>query len=92
MKGAQSYRIVVGAGALERCAADIAPGGALGFSSSTAVVVITDRNVWRCHGARLMGALEAVGLQPLLKILPPGEEAKTRSIKEDIEDWMLASG
>ncbi len=58
--------------------------------ASTAVVVITDTNVWRWHGARLLRALAAAAVPtPLVKILPPGEHTKTRAFKEQVEDWML---
>jgi 3-dehydroquinate synthetase len=56
------------------------------------IVVITDSNVWRWHGARLLASFTAAGAPPLLiHVLPPGEAAKTRATKEMIEDWMLTN-
>ena len=53
--------------------------------------MITDENVWACHGYRLCAAFASAGLRkPLVRILPPGECSKTRESKAAIEDWMLA--
>ncbi len=52
-------------------------------------MVVTDKNVWRWHGARLAAALAAARVQPLVRVLQPGEHTKTRASKEEIEDWML---
>ena len=90
MKGPSAYQIIVGVGALERAARDVSPGGALGFTASTSVVVLSDTTVWRHHGARFLAALQACGARPLVKLLPPGEGAKCRAEKEAVEDWMLA--
>jgi 3-dehydroquinate synthetase len=55
------------------------------------IVVVTDTNVWRWHGARFLAAFAAAGGPRLLvRVLPPGEAAKSRATKEAIEDWMLA--
>ncbi len=52
--------------------------------------MVTDTNVWRWHGARLLRALAAAAVPaPLVRVLPPGEHTKTRAYKEQVEDWML---
>jgi hypothetical protein len=58
-------------------------------SASASVVVLTDANVWRWHGARFSRALAAAGVAPLVKVLAPGEATKARAVKEEVEDWML---
>ena len=64
----------------------------LGLTASSSVVVVTDANVWRWHGHKLEAAFAAAGLaQPLVKVLQPGEGSKSRAVKADIEDWMLAN-
>ena len=89
-----SYEVVVGPSALDELGLDIAPGGRLGFTRGTTVVVVTDTTVWRLHGARLSDALSRAGVpMPLLvRQLPPGEGAKSREEKAAIEDWMLGAG
>lgn len=67
------------------------PGGRLGATASTRVVLVTDENAWFFHGARFVEVLRAAGLSPLVKVLKPGEGSKTRQTKEEIEDWMLAN-
>ena len=91
MKPPSTYTITVGPGALERAALDLAPGGPLRCTPATSLVILSDTNVWRHHGPRLLAALAAARLPPpLLKLLPPGEAAKSRAVKEGVEDWMLA--
>eukprot|EP01116_Phalansterium_solitarium_P017376 TRINITY_DN4263_c0_g1_i1.p1 TRINITY_DN4263_c0_g1~~TRINITY_DN4263_c0_g1_i1.p1 ORF type:complete len:1532 (-),score=617.73 TRINITY_DN4263_c0_g1_i1:193-4788(-) len=52
-------------------------------------VVVSDTNVWRLHGPRVLAGLRAVGVEPLLTTIEPGEASKTRATKERLEDWML---
>lgn len=62
-----------------------------GIPPAKSIVVITDENVWRWHGLRLLESLRnAAAPTPLLYVLPPGEASKTREAKEAIEDFMLA--
>lgn len=70
---------------------DIAANAPLRLSSVSAVVVITDEHVWKWHGRRLLQSFEAHGLKPLLRILAPGEQTKSREQKAAIEDWMLSN-
>lgn len=72
------------------CPQDIAA-GALPRASS--LVVVTDANVWRCHGDRFRAAFTTAGVAPapLVHVLQPGEASKVRESKAVIEDWMLAN-
>jgi pentafunctional AROM polypeptide len=54
-------------------------------------VIITDSNVYGLYGAALVSTFEQVlHVKPFVKVLPPGEETKSRQVKEEIEDFMLA--
>jgi pentafunctional AROM polypeptide len=53
-------------------------------------VIVTDSTVHRLHGSAIYASFQAAGIQPLVKVIPPGEETKCRETKEEIEDWMLA--
>ncbi|KAL6059567.1 3-dehydroquinate dehydratase (3-dehydroquinase) [Balamuthia mandrillaris] len=56
-------------------------------------VIVTDENVARLHGERLQRAfVEVMGVPPLVKVIPAGENTKTRAMKEEIENWMLSKG
>jgi 3-dehydroquinate synthetase len=70
---------------------DIREQKSLGISSISSVVVITDEHVWKFHGRRLLQSCAANGITPLVKVLPPGEASKTRDVKAEVEDWMLAN-
>ena len=54
--------------------------------------LITDRNVARLHGRRLLAALRRRGLDVRLLAVPAGERAKTRATKSRLEDRMVAAG
>jgi len=63
------------------------------------IVILSDTNVWPLYGGALLGAFDAktqeLGLGSvalLCKQLPPGEQTKCRSVKAEIEDWMILSG
>ena len=84
------YSIVIGQRVLDDIGRDIVTRGS-GIPQAQSIVVITDENVWRWHGLRLLNSLSLAGVPPpLLYILPPGESSKTREVKESIEDFMLA--
>ena len=89
-----AYDIVVGRGLLPRVVADLASAPASGLPRSSSVVVVTDANVWRLHGADWVAAAAGAGALPrwFVYVLPPGEGAKCREVKADVEDWMLAAG
>lgn len=89
-----SYQVVVKSSALEQCAIDLSPTGSLKKSASSKLVIITDANVWKWHGHRLISALEKAGSAtptPLVYILEPGEGSKSRATKEKVEDFMLSN-
>eukprot|EP01061_Rhynchopus_euleeides_P046823 TRINITY_DN9073_c0_g3_i2.p1 TRINITY_DN9073_c0_g3~~TRINITY_DN9073_c0_g3_i2.p1 ORF type:complete len:1550 (+),score=597.62 TRINITY_DN9073_c0_g3_i2:119-4651(+) len=53
-------------------------------------VVITDENVGPLYLDRVLDSFErATGLRPIHKTLAPGESAKCRGVKAELEDWML---
>jgi 3-dehydroquinate synthase len=54
--------------------------------------VITDANVGRLHGRRILSSLRRAGLVAHLLPVPAGERSKTREIKARLEDRMLALG
>jgi len=86
--------VVVKSSALEQCAIDLSPTGSLKKSASSKLVIITDANVWKWHGHRLLSALEKAGAAtptPLVYILEPGEGSKSRATKEKVEDFMLSN-
>lgn len=45
--------------------------------------------MWRWHGHAFEAAFAAAGVDFIVRVLAPGEQAKTRATKEAIEDWML---
>lgn len=58
---------------------------------ATKFVIITDSNVFPLYGSTLVTTFEKVlKVKPFVKIIPPGEESKSRAMKEEIEDFMLA--
>lgn len=56
------------------------------------VVVVSDATVAGLYAGALMRALEDESVKAILITFPAGEEYKTRSTKEMIEDRMLSSG
>ena len=53
-------------------------------------VAVTDSNVYKLYGNILVEAFEKVNINLYVKIIEPGEAAKSRRIKEEIEDWMFS--
>jgi pentafunctional AROM polypeptide len=54
-------------------------------------VIITDSNVFPLYGQTLVSTFEKVlKIKPFVKVIPPGEESKSRQVKEEIEDFMLS--
>lgn len=80
--GEQSYAVDIGAGLLEERLA-----GAVGAASR--VVLVSDENVFRLHGARALGAL---GGEPVVVQLTPGEEHKHIGSVERIWRAALEAG
>jgi 3-dehydroquinate synthase len=56
------------------------------------VVVITDRNVARHHGAAVEARLRKMGLEPRTYVLPPGEQSKKMAVVIGAARWMLSQG
>ncbi len=58
---------------------------------ATKFVIITDCNVFPLYGPALVASIEKeLKVKPFVKVIPPGEESKSRQVKEEIEDFMLA--
>eukprot|EP00742_Colponemidia_sp_Colp-10_P007159 GILJ01007688.1.p1 GENE.GILJ01007688.1~~GILJ01007688.1.p1 ORF type:complete len:1534 (-),score=263.07 GILJ01007688.1:99-4658(-) len=57
--------------------------------SASCYIVVTDTIIVKLYGHKLEAAFKAAGLPCLLKVIGPGEAAKTRQTKEEIEDFML---
>ncbi len=53
-------------------------------------VVITDVNVKALYGEQFVDAMLQLTPSVALMAFPAGEASKTRRVKEEIEDWMLA--
>eukprot|EP00051_Salpingoeca_urceolata_P000261 m.33341 g.33341 ORF g.33341 m.33341 type:complete len:1512 (-) comp10359_c0_seq2:178-4713(-) len=66
--------------------------------NTSTFVVITDSNVHALYGDTLVSSLTAKlrtassNAKVIVKAISPGEQSKSRPIKETLEDWMLASG
>jgi 3-dehydroquinate synthase len=83
--GARSYRVSIGHGSrnnLQRL---------IPFSLPRPTLVVSDRNVWREHGAHMQRALEP--LRPVGQIiLPAGERSKSRASLASLHDQFLEAG
>lgn len=75
--GSRSYPIHIGAGALADAGRLIAP--ALGGGRA---LVVADATVARLHGARLLAALAAAGIDARIAEFPAGEPSKTLATAE----------
>eukprot|EP01135_Chromosphaera_perkinsii_P007194 Nk52_evm2s745 gene=Nk52_evmTU2s745 len=52
-------------------------------------VLITDRHLEKIVLPQVKQKFASAGINLLVKVVPPGEQSKCRSVKEDIENWML---
>eukprot|EP00124_Ichthyophonus_hoferi_P004631 Ihof_evm1s535 gene=Ihof_evmTU1s535 len=52
--------------------------------------IITDENVASFHLASLLAGFQDEGVTVFSKVLPPGEQTKSRDVKNSIEDWLLS--
>ncbi|CEH18118.1 pentafunctional protein [Ceraceosorus bombacis] len=69
----------------------------IGQLPASAYLLVTDTNVAKLHLSPLQAAFRSTltssrRAQLLSYVMPSGEATKTRKTKEDLEDWMLASG
>lgn len=84
-----SYDIQIGRDLGDTLAADL-KGGLCGRPSRIAVV--SDSNVAPLYAEALLEKLRAAGFTAELFTIPAGEKSKTRAMKEQVEDAMLAHG
>jgi pentafunctional AROM polypeptide len=57
---------------------------------SSRYVLISDETVYRLYGQTISEEFKNQNLELFIKVIPPGEESKTRETKQEIEDWMLS--
>lgn len=85
--GQRSYDIVIGPNVLpeigERLIPVLKPG-------TKRVFILTDKNVWRCHGETLTTYLSDAGLQAITTVMPPGEATKSFSNLEDVLEGLIS--
>ncbi|MGH6957282.1 MAG: iron-containing alcohol dehydrogenase, partial [Caulobacteraceae bacterium] len=81
------YEVVIGRGLVERAGELAAP-----FARGRRVAVVSDRTVNGLHGARLLAALAAAGIEAESVVIEPGEEAKSFAGLEALCDALLALG
>lgn len=79
-----SYDIVIGCGLSEKLAEELQK-----TQIANAYTIITDSNVERIYGKKLLQDLKSKGIHSHLISFPAGEKSKSRKIKEKIEDSML---
>src|SRR5262249_29896189 len=85
--GADSHPVHVGAGLLDET-------GRLARRAGLAagrVLVVTDVNVARLFGERLMAALRASGFAPQVLEVAPGEPSKSLSTLQQVYDALIAA-
>ncbi|MCC5995814.1 MAG: 3-dehydroquinate synthase [Oceanicaulis sp.] len=82
--GARSYDVLIGADALEAGAARLPA-----FCPRGRALIAADRAAFAAHGERLLAAVKAAGLTPLVREIEGGESAKTWAGLEALTGWML---
>jgi 3-dehydroquinate synthase len=82
--GERAYPVVVGPGLIEQAGAQIARLG-----ETARLAVVTDANVARLHGERLMRSLNAAGLRASLVSVPAGEATKSFDGLRELLDRLL---
>lgn len=83
--GERSYDVLIEAGLLDRVADHLTP-----FARGGRLIVVSDENVWRAQGERLMRGLRPLRADPIL--VPPGEASKSWSGLASLVDALLARG
>lgn len=82
--GSRGYDILIGAGVLDEAGAAIAP-----FAPGKRAAIVSDENVMRLHGPRLLASLEKAGLSTTQIVMSPGEGAKSFAGLERVIDGLL---
>ena len=85
--GERSYPIIIEAGCLEMIGDHLAASG-----KGRKYAVISDSQVAKIHGQRLMGCLEKAGLSAELLVFPQGEASKNLSTVGDLAGRLATSG
>jgi len=85
--GERSYNIYCGQGLLEKLGLLLEP-----LDVAKRCLVITDEIVAPLYLSQAIQSLEAAGFTPLVKQVPPGEEAKSLKIASEIYDIALDAG
>jgi len=86
-KKESSYKIVIGSGLLSQVP-KILKNNPLGNDYA----IITDSNVKELYGNKLLEGLHKENIKAELFCFNAGEESKSRNVKEEIEDKIIASG
>ena len=84
-----TYDVEIGQGLVPTLIDDLKNGLDCGVKK---LAVITDSNVEEPYGGPICQALSDAGYQAELFVFPAGEKSKVRSVKEMLEDAMLAQG
>ncbi len=83
----RTYEVIVGYGLLDEAAGLIAP-----FLRRPTAAIVMDEVVQALHGPRLIGALEAAGIEANAIVIDPGEAAKSFTGLAELCDRLLALG
>ncbi len=85
--GARSYDVVIGAGALEACAARVAQ-----LAGRRRLPIVADATAADLHADRLIAALARVGVACDVLPVAPGEGSKSFRELERVTSWLLDAG
>ncbi len=85
--GRRSYTVDIGTGLLGRAGEKLAR-----FARGGRLVIVSDTNVWRAQGARLVGGLACAGIKAETVVVPAGEESKSWAGLQSLTERLLALG
>ncbi|KAA5804003.1 3-dehydroquinate synthase [Alkalicaulis satelles] len=85
--GARSYDVLIGPDALETGAARLPQ-----YCPRGRALIAADRAAFAAHGERLISAVRAAGLTPLVHEIEGGERAKSWAGLDALTGWMLDQG
>lgn len=85
--GVAPYEVVIGRGLLGQAASQISP-----YVVGPRLAVVSDETVAALHGADLINALNAAGIEADLLAVPPGEGSKTMGTLTGLLDQLLGLG